>query len=93
MIEKLLHELQEIKQLIALQKKVLTLDEFCTYAGVSKSYAYHLTSTGKIRFYRPIGKLIYFDIEDVNDFLMQNPSNIMNKKKDSVKNIFINQKF
>ena len=49
------------------------MDEFCLYAGISKHQAYHLTSERKIKFYRPFGKLIYFDIEDVKEFLLQNP--------------------
>jgi excisionase family DNA binding protein len=71
--EEALKELREIKQLLALQKKVLTLDEFCTYSGISKAYAYSLTSTGKVKFYRPFGKMIYFDTDEVVDFLKRNP--------------------
>ncbi|WP_145674459.1 helix-turn-helix domain-containing protein [Chitinophaga polysaccharea] len=51
---------------------MLTLEEFCSYTGIAKSYAYKLTSSGKIKFYRPFGKLIYFDIEDVVSLLKQN---------------------
>lgn len=72
-MELVLKELREIKNLLAQQKDILTLDEFCTYAGISKHQAYHLTSEHKIRFYRPHGKLIYFNKEDVKDFLLQNP--------------------
>lgn len=72
-MESVLKELREIKNLLALQKEILTLDEFCSYAGISKHQAYHLTSENKIRFYRPHGKLIYFDKEDVKEFLLQNP--------------------
>lgn len=71
-MEDLLKELKEIKQLLSLNKKVLTLDEFCLYTGISKSYAYRLTSLNKIKFYRPFGKMIFFDIEEVVDFLKTN---------------------
>lgn len=70
----ILEELREIKKALLLNKKVLTLEEFCQYAGISKNYAYQLTSGGKIRFYRPFGKMIYFDVDDVVNFLSQNPS-------------------
>lgn len=86
----ILQELRMIKQLLALQKKVLSLDEFCIYANISKSYAYHLTSTGRIKFYRPVGKLIYFDIEDVIDFLMQNPIKSEIGKADKLKKYVLN---
>lgn len=76
----IIKELREIRRLLSLQKSVLTLEEFCIYAGISKNQAYHLTSENKIRFYRPHGKLIYFDLEDVKDFLLQNPVKGKNKK-------------
>lgn len=74
-MDELIRELKEIKSLLTTQKHVLTMDEFCSYAGISKHQAYHLTSENKIKFYRPHGKLIYFDIEDVKEFLLQNPVN------------------
>lgn len=76
-------ELKQIKQLLSLQKDVLTLEEFCVYAGISKNQAYHLTSTRKIPFYRPFGKMIYFRKEEVIDFLTNNSvggSKINNQK-------------
>jgi excisionase family DNA binding protein len=73
MESKILHELLEIKQLLALNKKVWTLDDFCVYTGISKQYAYQLTSTGRVKFYRPFGKMIFFDSEEVVEFLKQNP--------------------
>lgn len=69
----ILHELLEIKQLLSLQKKMWTVDDFCTYTDISKAYAYHLTATGKVKFYRPFGKLIFFDADEVIEFLKQNP--------------------
>jgi len=70
----ILQELREIKQLLALNKKMWTLEDFCAFTGLSKQYAYHLTSTGKVKFYRPFGKMIYFDAEEVIEFLKQNQS-------------------
>ncbi|MDP2420090.1 helix-turn-helix domain-containing protein [Sediminibacterium sp.] len=80
-MSELIKELRDIKSLVALNKDILTMDEFCAYAGISKHQAYHLTSENKIKFYRPHGKLIYFDIEDVKEFLLQNPVNKKNKFK------------
>ncbi len=74
MVPEILHELREIKQLLALNKKMWTLEDFCAFTGLSKQYAYHLTSTGKVKFYRPFGKMIYFDAEEVVEFLRQNQS-------------------
>jgi hypothetical protein len=69
----ILQELREIKQLLALDKSIWNLDDFCAFTSISKPYAYHLTSTGKIKCYRPFGKMIFFDPEEVMDFLKQNP--------------------
>ena len=68
-----INELREIRKLLALQKEILTLEEFSTYAGISKNQAYHLTSKKKVPHFRPVGKMIYFRKEDVIEFLSQNP--------------------
>ena len=65
--------LNEIKSLQSLQKDVFNMNDFCVYTGFSKEYAYHLTSSRKIDFYRPCGKIIFFRAEDVKEFLLQNP--------------------
>jgi hypothetical protein len=68
----IIEELQLIRKLLSLQKQVLNLEEFCLYAGISKNQAYHLTSNKKVKFYRPFGKMIYFDLSEVIEFLEQN---------------------
>lgn len=68
----ILKELREIKHLIALKKSMLNLDEFCAYTGFSKNHAYKLTAERKIRYYRPCGKKIFFEVDDIVEFLKQN---------------------
>jgi excisionase family DNA binding protein len=53
-------------------KKVLTFEEFCTYAGISSSFGYKLTSNNEISFFRPHGKLIYLEREAVDAWLLRN---------------------
>lgn len=53
-------------------KEILTLSEACDFAGISKSQMYKLTSTNRIPFYRPMGKLIYFKREELLDWLLSN---------------------
>jgi|HubBroStandDraft_6_1064221.scaffolds.fasta_scaffold56526_1 prophage regulatory protein len=72
MLDRILQELKEIKLLLGSQKKIWTLDEFCAYTGISKLYAYHLTSTNKIKCSRPFGKKIFFNSDEVIEFLKQN---------------------
>lgn len=54
-------------------KKVLTFDETAEFAGISKSYLYKLTSGGIIPHSKPLGKLIYFDREQVEKWLLGKP--------------------
>lgn len=53
-------------------KSVLTLDEAARYLGISKSDLYHRTSNREIPFYKPTGKMIYFDRLELENFLKQN---------------------
>lgn len=41
-------------------KDVLTLEEACSYCGISKSYMYKLTSAQQIPHFKPRDRLIYF---------------------------------
>lgn len=55
-----------------MNKRILTLDEVSSYTGMSKSYLYKLTATQKIPHYKPIGKLIYFEKDELDAWLLQN---------------------
>lgn len=68
-----------IESLLLAQKKVLNAQEFCRYTGLSKSAMYKLTSAKKIPYSNPNGKLIYFDREVVDAYLLSNP---MSSKED-----------
>ena len=54
-------------------KEVFTPDEAAEYMGMKKSYLYKLTAARKIKYFQPLGKLIYLNKSDVIDFLNQNP--------------------
>ena len=69
---KLDERLERIESLLLANKKVLTLEEACDYTGISRSYLYKLTSTGAIPYSKPSGKLIYFDIDLLNKWLLDN---------------------
>lgn len=53
-------------------KEVLTSDEVAQYMGISKSYLYKLTMRQKIPFYRPLGKMCYFNRVEVENWLQSN---------------------
>jgi excisionase family DNA binding protein len=49
-------------------KQVMTFNETAQYLGVSKSYLYKLTSTQRIPHYKPTGKRICFDLNELNEW-------------------------
>lgn len=53
-------------------KEVVSLTEASEYLGISKSHLYKLTSSGRIPFYKPSGKRIYFKVTELNDWLLSN---------------------
>lgn len=69
---KIEERLNRIERLIIANKKVLTFDEACDYTGLSRSYLYKLTSSGVIPHSKPNGKVIFFDKEKLNKWLLKN---------------------
>lgn len=51
-------------------KRVLTFEETIAYTGLSRSYLYKLTSQRKIPHSKPMGKLIFFDKEQLDKWLL-----------------------
>jgi excisionase family DNA binding protein len=52
-------------------KEFLTLAEAAIFLGVSRSFLYKLTSGNKITFYRPTLKIIYFNKQELTDWVFQ----------------------
>jgi len=73
-MEDLVKQIAELKTLLQAQvnKKALTLEEVAAYTGISKSYLYKLTSTGGIPFYKPRSKMVYFDRDEIDIWLLKN---------------------
>ena len=53
-------------------KEVLTSDEAARYMGVSKSYLYKLTMNKQIPHYKPLGKICYFNRQELEQWLQSN---------------------
>tara|TARA_B110000967_G_C18701208_1_gene467933 strand:- start:500 stop:796 length:297 start_codon:yes stop_codon:yes gene_type:complete len=64
--------LRSIETLLQSQKTVLNFEEVAAYTGLSKSYLYKLTSSGGIPCFKPQGKHIYFNKQEIDSWLMQN---------------------
>ena len=72
------HYLEQEHKIAELQKRVTSLESLCfetkpvlnleqasEYLGISRSMLYKMTHTGKINFYKPEGKLIFFEKEEL----------------------------
>jgi len=71
-VEELLERLAMLENNIYTTKKVLTFSEACIYMGVSESLLYKLTSAREVPHYKPRGKMLYFNKEELDEWLMQN---------------------
>ena len=72
-MEKELNQLDRIERYCLLAgKNVLTFEDAKVLVGVSGSHLYKLTSSHKIPFYRPTGKMLYFDRSELETWMKQN---------------------
>lgn len=69
---KLDERLNRIEKLLLGAKKVLTFDEACDYTGISRSYMYKLTADNRTPFSKPMGKIIFFNKEKLDKWLLTN---------------------
>lgn len=69
-------QISELKKLVLQQsvgtKSVLTLKEAAIYLGCSRSHLYKLTSAGTIPHYKPEGKKIFLNREELEGWCMRN---------------------
>lgn len=63
---------EELEKRLAGVKDIMTIEEASWYTGMSKSYLYKLTSKNMIPFYKPLGKMVYFEKSELDNWLRQN---------------------
>jgi len=63
----------ELEQMVFMAKNVFSFDEASKFLNLSKSYLYKLTSGGLIPHYKPQGKMLYFEKEQLEEWLRQSP--------------------
>lgn len=79
------HYLEQERKIAELQKRVTSLESLCfqskpvlnleeasIYLGISRSMLYKMTHAGKIDFYKPEGKLIFFEKESLLNWARKN---------------------
>ncbi|NEW77992.1 MAG: helix-turn-helix domain-containing protein [Gelidibacter sp.] len=75
----------------AMQKQVLNFHETCTYLELSQSHLYKLTSTGAIPHYKPNGKKLYFQREELDQWLLRNRSDSQYEVEQQAANYLISK--
>ena len=73
-MRELIIKLDNIEKLLLqqniLRKQVLNITEAALYLGISKSHLYKLTSSGQIPHYKPGGKLVFFNREELDNWAL-----------------------
>ena len=73
MEEIILKKLESIERYSLLAaKKVLGIEDVAALTGLSKSHIYKLTYHRQIPFYKPNGRLLYFDRIEIEAWMKQN---------------------
>ncbi len=75
-MDEIIKRLERLERLIESQsintKEVLNFNETCQYLELSQSHLYKLTSSGAIPHYKPNGKKIYFNRQELDTWLLRN---------------------
>ena len=66
------HRIGIMENLLRDAKQVLTLEEAALFMGISKSSLYKMTHRHELPFFRPNGKLIYFEKTELLKWMRQN---------------------
>lgn len=71
-IQEQLARIEELLTQTLIQKTVLNIGEVAILTGYSKKYLYKLTSKNKIPHYKPHGKIIYFNRDELEKWMLRN---------------------
>ena len=65
------HRIEVLENILNVAKEVLNLEEASLFLGISKSSLYKMTHKHELPFYRPNGKLIYFEKTELLKWMRQ----------------------
>lgn len=63
-----------LENVVSMAKEHLTLEEAATFLGCTRSLLYKMTHLHSIPFYKPTGKLVYFEKSELIKWMTQNKS-------------------
>lgn len=75
------NQLTQLEKLFSLLKTTLNFQEACLYTGMSPSQLYKLTKGNKIPYYKPTGKLLFFNKQELDEWLCQYQGKNMEEEK------------
>lgn len=61
-----------VENVLFTAKEVLTIEEAVKYTGLKKSYLYKLTMNRQIPYYKPTGKVCYFNRLELERWMQSN---------------------
>lgn len=61
---------QKFEEFKIAQKPFLTVEELAAYIGCKVSYIYKMTHNREIPHYKPGGKMIYFNREEIDEWIL-----------------------
>ena len=79
-IEELQKRMEAVEDILDNAKEVLTVEEASRFMDIARSSLYKMTSDRSIPFYRPNGKMIYFEKANILAWIRQN--RVVATKKD-----------
>lgn len=71
-IEELQKRMDAVEDILDNTKEVLSVEEAARFMDIARSSLYKMTSDRSIPFYRPNGKMIYFEKADILDWIRKN---------------------
>lgn len=75
-IQDIEESIRQLKNHLWTTKEVLSSSEVCEFLGISESYLYRLTSSKQIPYYKPNGKMIFFNRKELCEWAMRNPEQV-----------------
>ncbi len=71
-IEELQNRMKAMENILDNGKEILTVEEAAKFMGIARSSLYKMTSDQLIPFYRPNGKMIYFEKSEILAWIRRN---------------------
>ncbi|MFZ2284026.1 MAG: helix-turn-helix domain-containing protein [Lutibacter sp.] len=74
-------------------KEILNLNQLCDYLELSKGHIYKLTSTREIPHYKNGGRKLYFNKNEIDNWVLQNRVSTRSEIEAQATNYLIKKKF